>query len=51
MARSNSVHTIDFVPAYRPGLLWVIHDRRTQYPCRSMSVVTSIATLMFGAAK
>ena len=29
----------------------VIHDRCIQYPCRSMSVVTPIATLMFGAAK
>jgi hypothetical protein len=32
-------------------LLWVIHDRCIQYPCRSMSVVTPIATLLFGAAK
>jgi hypothetical protein len=30
---------------------WVIHDRRIQYPCRSMSVVTPIATLLFDAAK
>ena len=30
---------------------WVIHDRCIQYPCRSMSVVTPIATLLFGAAK
>jgi len=26
-------------------------DRRIQYPCRSMSVVTPIATFLFGAAK
>jgi hypothetical protein len=31
--------------------LWVIHDRCIQYPCRSTSVVTPIATLLFGAAK
>ena len=30
---------------------WVIHDRCIQYPCRSMSVVTPIATMLFGAAK
>jgi hypothetical protein len=31
--------------------LWVIHDRCIRYPCQSMSVVTPIATLLFGAAK
>jgi hypothetical protein len=31
--------------------LGVIHDRCTPYPCRSMSVVTPIAPLLFGAAQ
>jgi hypothetical protein len=29
---------------------WVIRDRSVQYRWRSMSVVTPIATLLFGAA-
>ena len=33
------------------GRLSVIHDRCIQYPSQSMSVVTPIATLLFGAAK
>jgi putative ABC transport system substrate-binding protein len=43
--------------AYKPAsggaslLQRVIHDRCIQYPCRSTSVVTPIATLLFGAAK
>jgi hypothetical protein len=29
----------------------IIHDRCIQYPCRSMSIVTPIATLLFGAGQ
>jgi hypothetical protein len=44
------VSTTDAVLTWRSSL-WVTSDRCIQYPCRSTSVVTPIATLLFGAAK